>query len=312
MPWLTNSVFKQQSGEPLIRMPRFSDDGRRLRFRHVVHAYDDRELPANTDAQALTFRTIEEAKAYAGPELPVRAVAVSYPDDAHMVPDSVTLAPPLVRNVTDVTEFTTRRSLPLLFDILEKGLAEKWNGAPADGADYVVLTNSDIHLQPYFYRVLAELLGQGWDAITVNRRTVDADPEHRTFSALFLADAGSDHPGFDCFVFPALWFDDFAPSHSCCGAGYVMRSLLFNIVARSSRMLMLTNAHMTFHLGDDRKWEAPSYDEYVAFNLAEAQKVLESFAEDAAACTRLHDFVMAHEDDPFKETIRRLAGVTRS
>jgi hypothetical protein len=264
-------------------------------------------VPANTAAQAITFRTLRDAIAYAGPDLPVRAVAVTYPDDARLVPEGIELAPPLKRHVGDVAEFRTRRSLPLLFDILDHGLAGEWTGTPADTDDYVVHTNSDIHLQPYFYTVLAELIGQGWDAITVNRRTVDADPEQRDFATLFMADAGADHPGFDCFVFPVAWFSRFAPSRSCCGASYVMRGLLYNLVARAPRMLMLGNAHLTFHLGDDRKWEAASYGEYESFNLAEARNVLRAHAGDAEAFARLHPFVLAHEEDPFKETIRQLA-----
>jgi hypothetical protein len=308
MPWLTPSVFKQVPGEALICLPRLADRGQPLRFRHIVHAYDDRELPANTAVQAITFRTMRDAIAYAGPELPVTAVAVTYPDDAHLVPDGIERAPPLCRHAADVADFKIRRPLPLLFDILGNGLVDASGASAPGGGDYIVHTNSDIHLQPYFYKVLAELIGQGWDAITVNRRTVGADPEQRDFSTLFMADAGADHPGFDCFVFPAHWFAGFAQSRSCCGASYVMRGLLYNLVARASRMLMLSNAHMTFHLGDDRKWEAAAYGEYEDFNLAEARNVLRAYAGDSEAFSRLHPFVLAHEEDPFKQTVRQLAG----
>ena len=134
--------------------------------------------------------------------------------------------------------------------------------APVPGdehtVEFVVWTNSDIHLQPPFYRVLAELIHQGYDAITVNRRTIDIDRRARSFSPLFMADSGAEHPGFDCFVFPAAMFRSFVRSRACCGAAEVMRSLLFNIVANARRFLMLTTPHMTFHLGNDQPWcESP-------------------------------------------------------
>jgi hypothetical protein len=34
--------------------------------------------------------------------------------------------------------------------------------------------------------------------------------------------------------------DHFVKARSCCGAGHVMRSLLFNLVAHARRFLMLT------------------------------------------------------------------------
>ncbi len=310
MPWLTPTVFKQSEKESLIGLPTFAGGQKRLRFRHIVHVYDDKDLPVNTQVQQITFQTMAGAIAFAAPDIAVRCVAVTYPEDLGLVPAGITHAPVLQRFVTDVADFATKRPLPLLFDILGNGLAAQAafdEEAVSDAAEYIVLTNSDIHLQPYFYRVLAELIGQGWDVLSVNRRTLDVEPGQRGFNPLFLAEPGKEHGGFDCFVFPASMVAQFAHTQSCCGVGYVMRSLMFNLVALAPRYLMLTGAHLSFHLGDDRKWQVSAYDEYLDFNLDQARAVITAVAGDPEKLTRLADFIQAHEDDPFKMTVNRFA-----
>ena len=70
------------------------------------------------------------------------------------------------------------------------------------------------------------------------------------------------HPGFDCFVFPTAWVEDFVANAACVGIGWVMRSLLYNLVVKARRMVILRNAHLTYHYGDDRPWNAPELEEY--------------------------------------------------
>ena len=324
MPWLTPIVFKQGQEEPVTRIPLYGDGPRALRFRHVVHVYKDTAVPANTAVQSITFESIRQASQFAAPEYPVTCVAVAYPTDMDLVPPGVVTGRPLQRFVTDIAKFGVHRPLPLLFDVLRSGAsadivdrssAGRWNrfvdsfrrGPSRNGTaqsgevEYLVLTNSDIHLQPAFYRVLAELIRQGYDAITVNRRTLVMDTEERTFSPLFLAERGTDHPGFDCFVFPTSMLDSFAGNDCCCGAGYVMRSLLFNLVAHARRFLMLTHAQMTYHLGDDQHWAAPAFADYVDFNASQAKAVIATLARDPAKAKRLADFIGAHEDEVFRQ-----------
>jgi hypothetical protein len=56
-----------------------------------------------------------------------------------------------------------------------------------DEIEFLVMTNSDIHLQPTFYCVLGEFIKQGFDVVTVNRRTLDVAENDRDFSPLFWA-----------------------------------------------------------------------------------------------------------------------------
>lgn len=188
MPWLTPIVFKQGPNEPLTRLPRFDAGPGNISFRHLVHAYTDKAVPENTAVQSITFDTIQYARRFAEPDYPVTLAVVTYPEDSYLIPPAATAAPMLQRVVTDVGRFAVPRSLPLLFDILRNGIAVP---VPvehrSDAVEFLVLTNSDIHLQPHFYRVLATLIHQGYDVITVNRRTIDVDRENRSFSPLFMA-----------------------------------------------------------------------------------------------------------------------------
>jgi hypothetical protein len=104
-------------------------------------------------------------------------VAITYPEDVGLVPAGVVVAPPLKRVVTVVARFAIPRALPLLFDIIDAGLSAPAPQNPGThSVEFVILTNSDIHLQPPFYRVVGELIRRGYDVVTINRRTIDAAP----------------------------------------------------------------------------------------------------------------------------------------
>jgi hypothetical protein len=295
VPWITSNVFKQAPTESLLHLPSFSDAPANIRFRHVVHFYRDAAVPENNEVQRLTFATILEARRLARPKYRVVPVAVTFPVDADIVPAEFTRAAPLDRVVTDMAKFTRPRPLPLLFDILERGANAQV--PPGDEEEFFVMTNSDIHLQPNFYLAVGELIAKGYDVITINRRTVHCNPLE-PLSSLMLAEHGIDHPGFDCFVFPSRMLPSLVPSRAACGGGHVMRSLIFNLVAQAQRFLMVCHAHLTFHIGDSPR-QGPKSD-YIVFNVAEAQSVIDRLTKDPEKARRLADFISAHEGSAYR------------
>jgi hypothetical protein len=301
MPWLTPVVFKQGPDESLIGLPRFDDGPKKVRFRHIVHVYRDKATPENTQVQSITFDTIRQAHRFAEPDIATSAVMVAFAEDMDLIPPDMVSAPALIRQVGQIARFLAPRPLPLLFDVIRNGMAANaWRQPPDDAIDYVVYTNSDIHLQPFFYRALAALIRQGYDAISVNRRTIDVPPGSRAFSPLFMAEPGRDHVGFDCFAFPAAMLDRFAMNDACCGAGEVMRSLLFNLVAEAGRFLMLTHPQMTFHLGDDQHWVNPKFADYQHFNYHQALSAAATLARHPDKAKRLEQFIDAHEGQMYR------------
>lgn len=297
MPWITQIVFKQAPNESLLRLPNFDDGPKRVKFRHIVHFYRDAAVPENTEAQRMTFATLLEARRTATPRCAVAPISVTFKEDDDLVPDTFVRAPPLGRVVTDLATFKHPRHLPLIFDIIDHGLAA--SGPEGDGEEFCILTNSDIHFQPNFYLAVADLLALGYDVVTINRRTVDA-PAGSPHWNLLLAEHGSDHPGFDCFVFPTRMLATFVKSRAAVGAGYVMRGLLLNLIAHARRFLMVGNAHLTFHIGDAAYHADPRFSDYVDFNVAETQMVADTLAEDPDKARRLADFISVHEGGAYR------------
>jgi hypothetical protein len=66
-----------------------------------------------------------------------------------------------------MVSFDDNRKLPFIKDIINIAVAHS-------SADYVVYTNADIILQPYFYAYLHRQLTLGIDALTINRRRLPA------------------------------------------------------------------------------------------------------------------------------------------
>ena len=105
-----------------MELPKFGDGPKAVRFRHIVHAYKDKAVPVNTAIQAITFDTIRRASHFCASDYPVACVAVTFPEDADLVPAGVVSASNLERVVTDVGSFALPRPLPLIFDILRNGI----------------------------------------------------------------------------------------------------------------------------------------------------------------------------------------------
>jgi hypothetical protein len=235
--------------------------------------------------QELTARSMIHAAAFAHD---VKLLAVVLREERDLIPPSFKAAPYLRRTVADVRNFALPRPFPLLFDILANG------AAAAKSDSYLIFTNSDICLVPNFYCAVRSLLAWGLDCLIINRRTVAPLENYGTLPELAALEVGGAHPGFDCFVFPAAWVSDFIPNNACVGVGYVMRSLLFNLVVKARRMLILRDAHLTYHYGDDRLWDTPDFREYMEHNVAEARAVLEALSTDLARYAALSEFCAAH------------------
>jgi len=295
-PRLSENVLKQNLGQPLHELLQpyiqvaFGPVGslRRYRFAHIVSPY---ACPANAEAsvtQKTTFVAMARARNFATDKADVDLIAV--PDSpAAYVPDLFRKTPALTRTVRDVHQFRVPRNLSLVFDVLEAGIAA------ASGAEFVIFTNPDICPMPQFYGAVSALLSLGFDCLLINRRTTGKFPMDPRWSDLVPADYGAPHPGFDCFVFPVEFGRRFVRSDACVGAPAVMRSLLYNLVAFSRNMLILTDAHLTYHIGDDRAWDRPELNDYFVFNQQSAVAVLKTLIRDPTAHRRLSSFCLNHD-----------------
>jgi len=307
MPWLLDGIFLQGNTEGLSELPTIEPRSPPARIVHLVNPFRSSSGDCDDATQALTYETMRRAKEF-WPDVPVHLAAVVAKGERDCVPEGFDLAGTVSRTIDQLVIFNHPAPLPYLFDILALGgcyamdLAQQHGDAPDDV--FLVYTNADICLMPHFYATVGSLIAHGFEAMTINRRTI---PQYdRNFDNLgkMYAEFGRPHSGYDCFVFPLAHFDRYVTSDACIGRDFVARSLMYNMIANAKHMAMLRQAHLTFHIGDEREWNDPKWKDYSEFNVKQAISVLVSLAKrDPITEAKLVRFCQAH-GEPFKFTAK--------
>lgn len=197
----------------------------------------------------------------------VNLLAVGYEEDKPVMPEGFQVLPPLARSVLNVGTFQKQRKLPLLMDILDRGFV-------GCEADILIYTNVDIALQPDFYLSVQEFIEQGFDAFVINRRTIPGTYTSAAQLAQMWAEAGESHRGWDCFIFPRALVPQFKLGTVCVGQPRVGLALLANLVAYGRSFFEFKEAHLTFHIGDERRLKNPAFADYRDHNTRELMKSL--------------------------------------
>jgi hypothetical protein len=287
MPRLTEDYCRQERDESLADVPRYDDGPRQVRFTHILNPYRG-QTEQEKGVQEVTFESIRIAARIAAPFLKLRCVCVARPDELDTIPDDFIAAGTLTRSVLDVASFKVRRALPLVFDILDNGVAVTEDPPEIAGCeDFVIFTNMDIHLQPYFYLAVFEFIKAGYDVIDIHRRTIPHYPPSLHELPTMFAEPGVHHGGLDCIIFPRQKYKSFVRNNACVGMSLVMKGILLNCALQAKRFLVLTNARLTFHIGNDRAWAIPLFKDYEQFNLAEFRRVISAVSKDRTAAIRL-------------------------
>ena len=227
-------------------------------------------------AQPVTFEAMREARAFAAaassPRADVHLCAAGFPEDCAAFPPDFAALPDLTRSVLDAARFETPRRLPLLADLIARAL----DAAGRLRADWIIYTNVDIAPMPDFYAAAAALIDRGHDAFTINRRTIPRDwPNGVSDLPLMRAHPGTAHPGRDCFVFAREAARGFDLGAACIGAQFVGKVLAANLLCRARNYADFEDLHLTFHLGDDRRWLSAAQREYSDHNRRELAAVLQ-------------------------------------
>jgi hypothetical protein len=209
------------------------------------------------------------ARQAAAGSVEVELLTTQYAEDRAIVPDGFRATPDLERSVQDTGVFELKRKLPLLKDILDRLYA-------ATDAEYLVYSNVDIALLPYFYSAVGSWIEQGFDALVINRRTISARYRECAQIPLMYAELGRKHEGHDCFVFRRDAFARYEVAQVCIGIPWVGRVLLWNLACHARKFQELTDEHLTFHLGsgNERTLQEPEYADYRRYNRGEAAKAM--------------------------------------
>ena len=219
-------------------------------------------------AQPITFETMRIARDFALNVVEVRLLTAQYPEDRALVPEWFQPTPDLERSILDIGPFRQKRKLPLLVDIIDR----LYTAAP--DADYLIYSNVDISLMPHFYLAIKRFIDAGYDAFAINRRTISENFNGIEDIPLMFSEVGEEHPGHDCFVFKRNACVRFYFGNVCIGMNWVGRVMLWNLICHSQNFDELKNTHLTFHLGNDKRWKGDGYSDYAAHNKREALRVL--------------------------------------
>jgi len=231
---------------------------------HIIHPVVTDPASDLVIAQPITFETMRQAREFSRHAADVKLFAIQYHDEAPLpLPACFIPVPALTRSVADIKTYKKRRKLALIKDILDALFAA------AGDADYLIYTNVDIALQPYFYPYVSKIIDEGYDAFVINRRTISDRYGTIAEIPLMCAEIGASHRGYDCFVFRRDAYPRFALGSICIGTAWIGRALLANLVTWSTRFKEFRDAHATFHVGDSLAWRGGQYRDYAKENWRE-------------------------------------------
>ena len=233
-------------------------------FSHIVNVVGKEENAELFSLQEISLQSFGHARKNLNSGVSVEVICVAGPSGPESVPHADRTVR-LNRTVDDVGTFSGKRKLPLISDILDSGVA-------ASNGDYIVFTNADIILTPTFYNVVAHYLSKGKDALVINRRRIPYALKNEPYEVM-VAHAGKAHSGWDCFVFKKSLYERFLKTQICIGIPMAGNDIFYNIFTFAETPELLTNQHLTFHLGMDlvKVWGSP---EYYAHNRREFRKLL--------------------------------------
>jgi len=244
-----------------------------LSIAHIIHPVITDKSSDLVVAQPITFETMRIAGEFAQEvaAVDVKLIAIQYHDEERIpLPGSFIRVPGLTRSAADIKTFEKRRKLALIKDILDT-LYENTQ------ADYMIYTNVDIALQPHFYWTVSNLVKQGYDAFAINRRTIP-DHYHKLEDLPFMyAEPGEKHKGWDCFIFHRSLYPRFELGETCIGAGWIGRVMLTNMACFARRFNIFEDLHLTFHIGNEKSWKTPRFNDYTEHNRAECKRILLDF-----------------------------------
>jgi len=212
------------------------------RFAHIINPFKARATHELSRVQPITFETLQRARQQASPGIEVNLLTAQFPEAHDIIPEGFQKTPDLERSVLDIRAFPHARKLPLVRDILDRLYQNS-------EAEYLIFTNADIAVMPYFYEAIAQLLAQGHDALIINRRRIPGQYFATAQLPLIYAEIGRSHPGFDCFVFHRKLYPQFVLGNICVGVPSIGVTLAHNIFALAENFHLIDDKHLTLHIG---------------------------------------------------------------
>jgi hypothetical protein len=250
---------------------RVMNTDKRIRIAHIINPVKVNQNSDLYDAQPITFESMGRARDYAKSRdinLDVNLIAVFYPEDESIVPDYFNEKIILKKSVLDFGEFEVEKKLPVISEIIHAGNS-------TGNYDYVIYTNVDIAVQPFFYEYIYQKICNGYEGLIINRRTISKQPGDINNLVNMYSEVGEQHPGYDCFILNCKHISEMEWGNACIGANWIGRILFANTIGWSEKFEIIEDAHITFHLGDDRSWKSNKISDYEKHNTKEVVSALD-------------------------------------
>lgn len=220
-----------------------------LRITHIVNPVTAKEGSELSIAQPITFETLLRAKREVESIAEINLFTIQFTEDEDIAPAEFKRLPNLTRSIVDLGVFQSRRKLPVFSDILHAAFIAK-------ESDYIIYTNVDIAVMPSFYRMIVKFASKGYDAFAINRRRISSRFSRIDELDEMYAEVGFMHTGYDTIVFRHNLFPQFILGNACIGIPFFDTILMYNLYAFAPNFRLLTNKHLTFHIGIElvKKW----------------------------------------------------------
>ena len=250
-----------------------------LKISHIIHPGPVASSSDLVVAQPITFETMRIASDFARGVVDTRLFAVQFHDEERMsLPGCFVRTRDLQRSIMDLSVFDGVRKLAILKDILDRLYVAE------PEADYMIYTNVDIALQPYFYSTVAAIAQQGYDAFIINRRILPDHYKQTSEIPLMFSELGGVHPGSDCFVFKRDLYKEFVLENVAIGCHYVGLALRTNVNIFAQKFRHFRDLHLTFHIGDQQVWNKHIID--ARYNQKELEVVFAKLLENENVVNR--------------------------
>lgn len=245
-----------------------------MRFLHIINPVDVGEASELRIAQTITFESMRQALHYSAnqTDYEIEVVAVCYAEDVPMCPVDFSRVELIERSLRDRVQGPNVKKLPFLSDLLDCVNSVE--------CDYVIYTNVDIALQPYFYQYVYRMIGQGYDAFVINRRTISDQFTDVAALPYMYAQGGTKHRGFDCFIFNKAYYAKMVLKDICIGQPGIGLALVVNMFALGRRFCVVEHDQVTFHVGNDRSWQQASNNPSKHYNVNQCNQIVKSVLGD--------------------------------
>lgn len=244
-------------------------------MKKVAHIINPVNAPDSSDlfiAQPITFESFKKAKEYTT-SINVSQITTQYEEDKSIIPPHLTVTPNLERSILDILTVEKRRKLPFIGDIINRLIN-------FDDSEYLVYSNVDIAIQPYFYEFINTQFESGLDAFVINRRTIPKELNKISMLSEMYACIGEKHPGYDCFCMKRTIAEKIILADVILGANWIGRALISNLSCLTDNFKIFENESLTFHIGDDLSWRNPSFKPYDEHNKNECIKIISKLRGD--------------------------------